>query len=71
MVEDLGLPQVRDTRVADLTYSERLRLNVACHLLGDADLLLLDQPTKGMDIFDTFFLVEVGVRNYTKIVSKD
>jgi len=38
--------------------SERRRLNVACHLLLDADVILLDQPTQGMDIFDTFFLVE-------------
>ena len=33
-------------------------MNVACHLLLDADIVVLDQPTRGMDIFDTFFLVE-------------
>ena len=38
--------------------SEKQRLNVACHLLLDADIVVLDQPTRGMDIFDTFFLVE-------------
>lgn len=45
-------------RVGRLTISERRRLNVASHLLLDTDIVLLDQPTKGMDIFDTFFLVE-------------
>ena len=50
--------QVRHTRVRDLTVSEKQRLNVACHLLLDADIVVLDQPTRGMDIFDTFFLVE-------------
>ena len=57
-VEDLGLAQVRHTRVKDLTVSEKQRLNVACHLLLDADIVVLDRPTRGMDIFDTFFLVE-------------
>merc|ERR1712223_535404 len=58
LIEDLGLAQVRHTRVRDLTVSEKQRLNVACHLLLDADIGVLDQPTHGMDIFDTFFLVE-------------
>ena len=31
---------------------------MACHLLMETDVVLLDQPTRGMDIFDTFFLVE-------------
>ena len=58
LIEDLGLEQVKHTRVKDLTLSERRRLNVACHLLLETDIVILDQPTKGMDIFDTFFLVE-------------
>lgn len=58
LIEDLGLEQVRNTKVSGLTVSERRRLNVACHLLLDTDVVLLDQPTRGMDIFDTFFLVE-------------
>ena len=33
LIEDLGLAQVRHTRVRDLTVSEKQRLNVACHLL--------------------------------------
>ncbi|XP_042216741.1 ABC transporter G family member 51-like [Homarus americanus] len=58
LINDLGLEQVRHTRVKELTLSERRRLNVACHLLLETDLVLLDQPTRGMDIFDTFFLIE-------------
>ncbi|XP_018335601.1 ATP-binding cassette sub-family G member 8 [Agrilus planipennis] len=58
LIEDLGLEQVRNTKVCNLTTSERRRLNVACHLLMDTDIVLLNQPTRGMDIFDTFFLVE-------------
>lgn len=54
----MGLEQVRNTKVGSMTISERRRLNVACHLLLDTDIVVLDQPTRGMDIFDTFFLIE-------------
>ncbi|KAG6464036.1 hypothetical protein O3G_MSEX014230 [Manduca sexta] len=63
LIEELGLEQVRDTNVGRLTRSEIRRLNVACQLLLDMAVLILDQPTKEMDIFDTFFLVEY-LRNW-------
>ena len=53
LINDLGLNPVRHTRLAKVTVSEKRRLNVACQLLLDTDVVLLDQPTKGMDIFDT------------------
>ena len=43
LIEDLGLSQVKHTRVADLTVSEKRRLNVACHLQLDTDIVILDQ----------------------------
>ncbi|XP_037076874.1 ATP-binding cassette sub-family G member 8-like [Pollicipes pollicipes] len=58
LLDDLGLGQVKHTCVRELTDSERCRLSVACHLCLETDLVLLDQPTRHMDIFDTFFLVE-------------
>ncbi|XP_074604489.1 ATP-binding cassette sub-family G member 8 [Brevipalpus obovatus] len=58
VLEELGLSEVRHTSVASLTEPERRRLLIAMSLLLDTDVLLLDQPTKGMDIFDSFFLVE-------------
>ena len=48
MIEDLGLAQVQHDRVGKLTASEKQRLNVACHLLLDADIVVLDEPTRGM-----------------------
>uniref|UniRef100_A0A0U9HSG6 Putative ABCG protein n=1 Tax=Chrysomela populi TaxID=154003 RepID=A0A0U9HSG6_CHRPP len=56
--EELGLEQVRHARVSSMTASERQRLHVACQLLLDADVVALDRPAAGMDIFDTFFLVD-------------
>lgn len=58
LLEELGLSEVRHTCISDLTDAEKRRLLIAINLLLDTDILLLDQPTKGMDIFDTFFLVE-------------
>ena len=34
---------MKHTRVADLTVSEKRRLNVACHLQLDTDIVILDQ----------------------------
>lgn len=58
LLEELGLSEVRHSSVSTLTEAEKRRLLIAVSLLLDTDLLLLDQPVKGMDIFDTFFLVE-------------
>lgn len=58
LVEDLGLSAVRTSNVSHLTHSEKQRLSVACQLLTKASILILDQATTNMDIFDTFFLVE-------------
>lgn len=58
LIEDLGLTAVRTSNISRLTQSEKQRLCVACQLLTDATVLILDQITTNMDIFDTFFLVE-------------
>ncbi|KAH8375026.1 ATP-binding cassette sub-family G member 8 [Drosophila serrata] len=58
LIEDLGLNTVRASNVSTLTHSEKQRLSVACQLLAQSSLLILDQVTSNMDIFDTFFLVE-------------
>ena len=56
LIEDLGLSQVKHTRVKDLTVSERQRLNVACHLLLDADIVVLDQVKTTCSISNRWYL---------------
>ncbi|XP_043472873.1 ATP-binding cassette sub-family G member 8 isoform X1 [Leptopilina heterotoma] len=55
---DLGLEATKHCLVDTLTASEARRLALACRLLQDSHILVLDKPTHGLDIFDAFFLME-------------
>jgi len=43
------LEEKRDARVSALSGGQRQRLALACSLVGDPDLLFLDEPTTGLD----------------------
>ncbi|MFE2329117.1 ABC transporter ATP-binding protein [Streptomyces sp. NPDC059385] len=45
----VGLEQKRDQRVKSLSGGQRRRLDVALGVIGDPELLLLDEPTTGFD----------------------
>ncbi|XP_076464001.1 cholesterol transporter ABCA5-like isoform X2 [Babylonia areolata] len=48
-LSDLQLDSVRQTRAGELTAAQRRRLSVAVALLADTKVLLLDEPTLGME----------------------
>ena len=54
------LLQVKHTRVADLTVSEKRRLNVACHLQLDTDIVILDQVLERWSLCLSFMVVWPG-----------
>lgn len=49
VIEVVGLQEKRDIRVNKLSGGQQRRLDVAVGLIGDPDLLFLDEPTTGFD----------------------
>jgi ABC-2 type transport system ATP-binding protein len=49
VIELVGLEDKRDARVKTLSGGQRRRLDLALGLVGDPDLLFLDEPTTGFD----------------------
>jgi ABC-2 type transport system ATP-binding protein len=49
VIEVVGLQSKHDTRANDLSGGQRRRLDLALALVGDPDLIFLDEPTTGFD----------------------
>ena len=66
VMERIGLARRRDTKAGLLTYAEQRALEIGLTIAGDAQVILLDEPTAGMSRSESDHAV-----NLIREVSKD
>ncbi|MDE7452957.1 MAG: ABC transporter ATP-binding protein [Clostridia bacterium] len=50
MLNSLGIPELSKKKYADLSTGQKRRLHLALALIGNPDIIFLDEPTAGLDV---------------------
>ena len=50
MLKSLGIPELAQKKYADLSTGQKRRLHLALALIGNPDIIFLDEPTAGLDV---------------------
>ena len=59
IIEELNLKERRDTLAGVLSYAEQRALEIGITIAGGSEVVLLDEPTAGMSVSETEYIVEL------------
>ena len=59
IIEELNLNDRRDTLAGVLSYAEQRALEIGITIAGGSEVVLLDEPTAGMSVSETEYIVEL------------
>jgi branched-chain amino acid transport system ATP-binding protein len=65
IIEELNLKDRRDTLAGVLSYAEQRALEIGITIAGGSEVILLDEPTAGMSVSETEYIVEL-IRKVTE-----
>jgi len=65
IIEELNLKDRRDTIAGVLSYAEQRALEIGITIAGGSEVILLDEPTAGMSVSETEYIVEL-IRKVTE-----
>lgn len=65
LVDDIGMRSQADVKAENLSGGQKRRLSIAIAAVGDPKVLILDEPTSGVDPFSQRFLWDM-IRGYRK-----